>query len=126
VKRLSIYVLLGPALGFCILMYGIVPLLSWRTGAEFSFGFDWHQLSLLPMAYFMGALPALITATADSALARRGVGARIVWVALVGFAACFLPIWSAVAMGYVHGPYVLAFGLVGAVPAFACCWLSGR
>jgi hypothetical protein len=26
--------------------------------------------------------------------------------------------------GFVHGPYVLLFGLIGAVPGAICAWLS--
>jgi hypothetical protein len=27
-------------------------------------------------------------------------------------------------MGFVHGPYVVLFGLIGAVPAALCSWLA--
>lgn len=106
-------------------MYGVIPLISWHAGGEFSFDFERHQLVLLPAAYYMGALPAFIAAMADSALDRHGVSGRLVWTTLVGFAVCFLPIGGALAMGYLHGPYILVFGLVGAVPAFVCSRLAG-
>jgi hypothetical protein len=29
-------------------------------------------------------------------------------------------------MGFVHGPYVVLFGLIGAVPAALCSWLAAE
>jgi hypothetical protein len=74
----------------------------------------------------VGIVPALVTAAVDHALARRHVRLRILWTALFGYAAAYLILLTAWMDGSVHGPYLLAFGLVGAVPAAICSWLSGN
>jgi hypothetical protein len=38
----------------------------------------------------------------------------------------FLPLLGALSMGFLHGPHVAIFGLLGAAPAAACSWLSGN
>ena len=36
----------------------------------------------------------------------------------------YVPLIGAFWMHFVHGPYLLLFGLIGAVPASVCAWLS--
>jgi hypothetical protein len=86
--------------------------------------FDIHQLVLLPVAYMLGIVPALLAALLDHVLARRHVNRRILWTALFSYAAGFIPILSPTFAGEVHGPYLLLFGLIGAVPGGICSWLS--
>jgi uncharacterized membrane protein YjgN (DUF898 family) len=105
-------------------MWGIVPVLNGALGG--SSVFDYHQFVLLPLAYQVGLLPALLVAAFDGWLARRGVRYRVGWSTLFGFAMSFIPLLGALSMGFLHGPFVAIFGLLGAAPAAACSWLAGK
>jgi len=48
---------------------------------------------------------------------------RIALTALFGYAISYLPLIGAPWMGFIHGPYIVLFGLVGAVPSAVCSWL---
>jgi hypothetical protein len=122
-KRVLIFAILGPALGFVMLFWVLLQALNQALGAPSTF--DLHQVVLLPAAYMLGIVPALVTAAFDHALARRGARLCILWTALFGYAAAYLILATAWLDGFVHGPYLLAFGLVGAVPGAICSWLSG-
>jgi hypothetical protein len=124
VKRFLVFALLGPPLGLVTAMWGIVPVLGWSLGDPSVF--DYHQIVLLPLAYEVGLVPALLVGLFDAILAGRNVGRRVLWCGLFGFAMSFLPLLSSLAMGFLHGPFVLMFGLVGAVPGALCSWLAGK
>jgi hypothetical protein len=121
-RRFLIFALLGPPLDMITGMWGIAPVMNWSFGDPSVF--DYHQLVLTPLAYEVGLLPALLTGAFDGWLARQGIRFRIACCALFGFAASFLPLLGALSMGFMHGPFIAIFGLVGAVPA-ACSWLAG-
>jgi hypothetical protein len=123
-RRFLIFGLLGPPLGMLTGMWGIVPVLNGLLGGPSVF--DYHQLVLIPLAYQIGLLPALLVAVFDGLLARRGVRYRVGWSALFGFAMSFIPLLGALSMGFLHGPFVAIFGLLGAAPAAACSWLAGE
>jgi hypothetical protein len=105
-------------------MWGILPALNGVLGGASVF--DYHQFVLIPLAYWLGLLPALLVATFDGWLASREVRYRVGWSALFGFAMSFIPLLGALSMGFLHGPFVAIFGLLGAAPAAACSWLSGK
>jgi hypothetical protein len=123
-KRLLLFALLGPPLGMAAGFFIIVPLLS---GLELPnidpFGF----LVLMPASYIMGLVPALLVGFVDAALADRGInlGTRIAYTAIAGFLLAFLPIAGVIIWGFAQGPYLLLYGIIGAVPAAICSWLSG-
>ena len=123
-KRILIFGLLGPPLGLFTGMWGILPVLNQLLGE--SSVFDYHQIVLLPLAYMVGLLPALLVGLFDGILARRNIGYRILWCALCGYAVSFLPVLSSLSMGFVHGPLLLIFGLVGAVPGALCSWITSK
>ena len=121
--RFAVFLLLGPPLGFVTLFWGLLGALGIALGEPPAIGTG--QIVLLPMAYALGIVPALAAALFDHVLARRGTRLRILWTALASFALAFIPLAASLAAGAIHGPYVLAFGLVGAVPGAICSWLSG-
>jgi hypothetical protein len=104
-------------------MWGIIPVLNWSLGAPTVF--DYHQISLIPLAYMVGLVPALLAGVFDGILARRNIGYRVLWCALFGYAMSFIPLLSSLSMGFLHGPFVLMFGLLGAVPGAVCSWIVG-
>jgi hypothetical protein len=123
-RRILVFALLGPPLGFVMVFYVLGPAMNWLLGGSADFG--WQHVVMLPMAYAIGILPALLTALVDAVLAGRGIRRRLLWTALFGFAASFLPLAGALAAGYIAGePLLLVWGLVGAVPAYVCSRLAG-
>jgi hypothetical protein len=123
-RRFLIFALLGPPLGIITGMWGILPVLNWSLGDAAVI--DYHQIVLMPLAYQVGVLPTLLAAAFDGWLAKRGTRFRVAWCALFGFVVSFLPLLGALSIGFLHGPYVAIFGLLGAAPAAACSWLSGN
>ena len=91
---------------------------------------DPHELAalplLLPAAYFIGLVPALLVGAFDGLLAKRSIGWRAPWCGLFGFAVSFLPLLTSLWMGYLNGPWVLMFGAIGAVPGIVCSWIAEK
>lgn len=123
-RRFLVFTILGPALGFVTAFWILLQALNGWLGAPSTF--DLHQVVLLPVAYMLGIIPALVTALFDHVLARRNVRLRILWTTLFAYAAAYLILLNAWSAGTVHGPALLLFGLVGAVPGAVCAWLSSR
>ncbi len=121
-KRFLIFALLGPLLGALVMMLVVLPLAGWREGLGFKFD-QGHLLLLVvavPLGYVVGIVPALLVATLDWCL--KGAAWRVAWSALAGGVACLL-IPLVFKMGQA-GPFIMGLGLVGAVPAAVCSWLS--
>jgi hypothetical protein len=123
-KRFLIFALLGPPLGMLTAMWVLLPVLNWSQGGAAVF--DYHEFDLMPLAYVVGLLPALLAAAFDGVLAKRKVRFRPIWCALFGFAVGFLPLVGARWVGFLHGSLDASLGLVGAAPAVICSWLSGK
>ena len=122
-KRFLIFGILFPPLAFVVTFWVMLQILNWSLGEPSTA--DFHQLILLPMAYVLAIVPALLTALVDDRLAERNVRYRLLWTALAGYVLIFAPLLTALSMGFVHGPYLLLFGIIGAVPAAICSWLAG-
>ena len=86
--------------------------------------FDVAQVMMLPTIYLVGLIPALWAAGFDQALAKRNVPYRIAFTARFGYTISYLPLAVAYWIGFAHGPEVLLFGLIGAVPSAVCSWLA--
>jgi hypothetical protein len=55
---------------------------------------------------------------------KGNVAYRIALTALFGYAISYLPLAVVYWVGFAHGPEVLLFGLIGAVPSAVCSWLA--
>lgn len=121
-KRLLIFALLAPPLGMATGLYLMLPLLN---GGFVASTLDWHNIILLPAAYFMGLVPALVVGLFDGALAKRKVRRRVLWTAGFAFAMSFIPVLPSIAFGFIQTPWILPFGIIGAVPGAICAWLAG-
>lgn len=121
-KRFLIFAVVGPPLGFVMAFWVMLQVANWALGSPSTF--DLHQVVLLPAAYLVGMIPALLTAWFDHVLARIDVPYRIGLTAAFAYAISYVPLVAALTMGFVHGPFVLLLGLVGAVPAALCSWLA--
>ncbi|MFZ3359297.1 MAG: hypothetical protein WA177_11085 [Xanthobacteraceae bacterium] len=113
-KRLLIFTVLFPPLALAVFMAPDTlrkyPLLDW-----------W----VVGLAYVVAIIPAWSTAGVDWALSAKPAYLRIVGTAVTGAA-----ITDSVALflwGFFAGYWpVLMAGLVGAIPAAVCSWLSGK
>jgi len=121
-KRLLIFALVGPPLGLAIGLGVLVPALNVAFGGPPLW--DWSRIELIPLAYMMGLVPALITGIFDGVLARRKTKWRPLWTGGFGFAMSFLPVATAILSGMAHGLFLLIFGLVGALPGVICSLLA--
>ena len=122
-KRFLVFAALFPPLAFIVAFWGMLQILNRVLGETSTV--DYHQLMLLPAAYVIVLFPAMLTALVDGVLARAGVRYRILWTALAGYVFIFAPVLAALLMGFVRGPYLMLFGIIGAVPGAICSWLAG-
>jgi hypothetical protein len=122
VKRLTLFGLLGPFLGFMTAFWGLLQILTVAVGDPPTI--DPGQLVLLPMAYVLGIAPALIAGAIDHSVRNARFGP--LYTCLAGYLLGFMPIGAALVMGFIRGPYVLLFGLIGAIPALICSALARR
>lgn len=129
-KRFLIFAVLGPPLGSLVGFFILLPAISLIAGD--GSGLDASRLMAfavtLPLAYMLGVVPALLVGAIDATLEAKNFTARNrVWLcAGAGFVLGFLPLLSPLWSGYMHGPWVLLFGAVGAIPGAMCSWIAGR
>lgn len=118
-KRFSIFLIVGPILGYVVMLI----MSDGLKGISVIFGVGF--LLFLPFAFIFGLGPALIAAVADLALERSGVVSVARWFAtgLIGYLATYL-----LSLNSYFADHPLSFdygmGLIGAVAAVACSWLS--
>lgn len=120
-KRFVIFATLGPLIGFLTLTV-LIQALNYALDGSITIGVG--HLVLLPAGYALGIIPATITAWFDYALRHNRY--RILWTSLFAYVAGFMPLLTALLMGFLSTPYVLIFGLVGMLPGAICSWLSGN
>ena len=123
-KRFLIFAILFPPIAFVVAFWILLQISNWAVGDPSTF--DYHQVILLPMAYIAGIVPALLTAKVDDVLFKRRAGYRVLWTALAGYVFIFMPLLTPLTMHLVHGPSLLLFGIIGAVPAAICSWVAGH
>jgi hypothetical protein len=123
-KRFLIFAALAPPLGFVVAFWVMLQIANWFVGSPNTF--DVAQILMLPTIYLVGLTPALLAAWFDHALAKRNLSYRIAFTALFGYAISYLPLAVTFWIGFAHGPDVLLFGLIGAVPSAVCSWLAAE
>jgi hypothetical protein len=120
--RFLIFAAMAPPLGFVVAFWVMLQFANWLAGSPGTF--DVTQIMMLPTIYMVGLIPALLAGWVDHALAQREVPCRIALTALFGYAISYLPLAIAFWIGFGRSPYVLLFGLIGAVPSAVCSWLA--
>lgn len=78
-KRFLIFAILFPPIAFVVAFWIMLQILNWAVGGPSTF--DYHQVILLPVAYMVGIVPALLTAKADDILFKGRVRYRMLWTA---------------------------------------------
>ncbi len=112
--------LLGPPLGFVTAFWILLQIVNTALGEKSTA--DPGQLIVLPLAYTVGIVPALATGGIDHYFRNWRLGP--LFTCLAGYLLGFMPIATALAMGFIHGPFVLIFGLIGAIPALICALIA--
>ena len=115
-NRILIFAAMAPPLGFVVAFWVMLQIANRLAGSPITF--DVSQVMMLPTIYLVGLIPAL--------WAKRNVPCRIAFTALFGYTISYLPLAVAYWVGFAHGPEVLLFGLVGAVPSAVCSWLAAE
>jgi hypothetical protein len=127
-KHDVIFLVGGPAIGSAVCFFVLLPMISVLGG-------DWHAYNLsmfvsyvitLPIALVLGIVPAGLACVLDAKLLRYRVRHRQAWCAGIGFLVGFIPLAPSFFHDFIHGPYLLAFGLVGALPAGLCSWWAEK
>ena len=123
-KRFLVYALLGPPIGWAVL-FAMTVLFEPRMRDTFDASTLGGAVLLIPFSYLAGLLPAIIVAVVDLLLAKRRLALRprIGACTAAGYVVAILGMYG------FHPPptgKALVFGLVGAIPAAVCAWLSGR
>jgi hypothetical protein len=122
-----IFLLGGPPIGAAVCFFVLTPLISIAAGGNdplFNVSMIFAFVLTLPFAYLFGLIPAGLLCIVSAQLIRHQVRLRWAWCAIGGFALGFLPLAPSFFSGFIHGPYLLAFGLVGALPGGLCSWLA--
>jgi len=122
--RFLIFAAMAPPLGFVVAFWVMLQIANRLAGSPITF--DVAQIMMLPTIYLVGLIPALMAAWFNHALAKRNVSYSIALTALFGYAIRYLPLAMVYWVGFAHGPEVLLFGLIGAVPSAVCSWLAAE
>jgi hypothetical protein len=120
-KRFVIFAVLFPPIAFAIAFWIILQIANVASGEHITA--EYHQLLLLPLAYMVGLIPALLVALVDHIFANRAYGT--LWTTLAGYIFIYLPLLAPMMVKFIDGPEALLFGISGAVPAAICSWLAG-
>jgi hypothetical protein len=115
IKRLTIFVLLGPPLATVVLFLMLLPIAGLLEGQRIG-------ISISPSAYLFCLFPALVLAMFDWVTQMIELPYRPIAAAIVGWILAFLVLREILALPDLPG-WFLAIGLLGAVPALVCSWV---
>jgi Na+/phosphate symporter len=117
-KRFLIFAALFPPLGMLI---AIAAVPEARRYLDTSFTF-W----MLGIAYIVGLVPALLSATADWALSENPIYFRMIGTAAAGTVSIMAAVAAFNFTEMLVAPVVVLIALMGAIPAAICSWLSAE
>jgi hypothetical protein len=114
-KRLAIFLALGPALATLMFFLALLPLASLLEGQRI-------ELSVPPAVYLYCLFPALVMALFDWVAQLIELPNRPIGAAIAGWALAFISLREILALPDLPGWFVV-IGLLGAVPSFVCSWV---
>jgi uncharacterized membrane protein len=114
-KRLAIFLALGPALATLLFFLALLPLASLLEGQRIA-------LSVPPTIYLYCLFPALVMALFDWVAQLIELPNRPIGAAIAGWALAFISLREILALPDLPGWFVV-IGLLGAVPSFVCSWV---
>ena len=115
-KRFLIFALLFPGIALVVFF----ALLSMAVGV---FPDNPQALFVVGWGYVVGVVPALVCAVVDLLLRKTRIPA-VIGTTLVGYGIAILAALMIFDWGLIGK--ILAFGLIGAIPAAVCSWLSNE
>ena len=122
-RRFAVFGLLGPCIGLIVFVLA--------AGGEKLFTLDFllalpGLLLFLPFAFYIGFVPALLTAACDAILDRWGIRpiTRYALTGIVGYASSYAIFLQDLVSGHGFNPSLLMLGLIGLISAVICAWLS--
>jgi FtsH-binding integral membrane protein len=115
-KRFLIFALLFPGIALAVFF----ALLSMAMGM---FPDNPQALFVVGWGYVVGVVPALVCAVVDLLLRKTYIPA-VIGTTLVGYGIAILAGLTIFDWGLIGK--ILAFGLIGAIPAAVCSWLSNE
>ena len=123
-RRFAVFGLLGPCIGLIVFVLA--------AGRDKLFTLDLllalpGLLLFLPFAFYVGFVPALLTAACDAILDRWGIRpiTRYVLTGIVGYASSFTIFLGDLVTGHGFDPPLL-WGVIGLISAVICAWLSDQ
>ena len=129
-KHDLIFLFCGPAIGSAVCFFVLMPLISFLAGDGlmnlFNISMFVSYVLTLPIALVIGVLPGGLACILNAKLIKHQTRHRRAWCVSFGFLLGFIPLAPAFFSHFIHGPYLLAFGLVGAIPAGVCSWLADQ
>jgi hypothetical protein len=119
-KRFAIFAILGPCLAGATLLLLVLPLATLLEGARIEMSLPAGQTLGL---YLICIFPALVIGLFDWFAGMIEVPYRPVGVAIVGWILAAIVLRGWLALPDLPG-WFLAVGMIGAVPAFVCSWVT--
>lgn len=117
-KRFLIFTALFPPLGMLV---AVVAIPEARKYLDTSFTF-W----MLGIAYTVGLVPALLSATVDRALSASPIYIHRIGTAIAGTVSIMAAVAAFNFGEMLVAPVVILIALMGAIPAAMCSWLSSK
>jgi len=117
-KRFLIFVFLFPGMAIAV-FFALISIWLWVALPDNPEG----ALLLVGWGYVVGVVPALLCAVVDLFLRKTRIPA-IIGTTLVGYGIAVLAALTIFDYGLIGK--ILAFGLIGAIPAALCSWLSNE
>jgi FtsH-binding integral membrane protein len=115
-KRFLIFALLFPGIAVAVFF-------AWFSMEMSMFPDNPQALFVVGWGYVVGVVPALVCAVVDLLLRKTRIPA-VIGTTLVGYGIAILAGLTIFDWGLIGR--ILAFGLIGAIPAAVCSWLSNE
>lgn len=127
-RRLLVFFVLGVPLGNIVLLLALPVVMTGALDLAAAYTDPWSLplIAILPPAWFIGGLPALLTGGFDYILARRSIrpARRALLTALFGTVLTLLPVTFYYLSDLIHGALPLLVGLAGLVAGAVCSTLA--
>jgi hypothetical protein len=119
-KRFLVFAILGPALAAMTLLLVVLPLASLLEGTKIEMSVAGRQMVTV---YLVSIFPALMVGLFDWIAELIELPQRPIGTAIVGWVLAVLVLRDWLALPDLTGWFV-AIGLIGALPAFVCSWVT--
>ena len=119
-KRLAIFAVTGPLLAPLVLYAMVLPAAGWLEGAPVTIDLAWRQVPVLMSSCLFAAIAVSVF---DWTAAVIQIAVRPLVVAVIGWILAAMTLHNVLALPDLPG-WIIAIGLIGAIPSFVCSWLT--